>query len=249
MQAIGKRLTYANVVSTLALFLVLAGGAAYAAKVAKKSVGPSQLKANAVTTAKIKANAVTTRKIKKNAVANGKIKDGAVESAKIADGSVTRTDLAEATMPFSRIVFETRGNSTVQLESDKPALYPLANATYTQEAGRDDTVMGALDVSFKPTCTKPRQVQAYILADAAKPTELPTLPELIAPNEAVATGQLGDETGEVAGGRIKLGSYGGLFQPATATSHTLSIVAILHCNTGNGATASFGAADVIGTKK
>ena len=47
MQAIGKRLTYSNVVSTLALFLVLAGGAAYAAKVAKKSVGPAQLKAAA----------------------------------------------------------------------------------------------------------------------------------------------------------------------------------------------------------
>jgi hypothetical protein len=243
MQAIGKRLTYSNVVSTLALFLVLAGGAAYAAKVGKKSVGPAQLKANAVTTAKIKANAVTTRKIKKNAVANGKIKDGAVESAKIADGSVTRTDLAEATLPYSRIVFETRGNSTVQLGSDKPALYPLANATYTQQAGSDDTVMGVLDVSFKPTCTKPRQVQVYVLADAAKPTELTTV------NEAVATGQLRDETGEVTGGRVKIGSYGGLFQTATATSHTLSLVPILHCNTGDGATATFGAVDVIGTKK
>ena len=88
MRAIGKRLTYANVVSTLALFLVLAGGAAYAAKVAKKSVGPSQLKANAVTTAKIKANSVTTRKIKRNAIATAKIKDRAIESEKIADGSV-----------------------------------------------------------------------------------------------------------------------------------------------------------------
>jgi hypothetical protein len=243
LKQIRKRLTYANVVSTLALFLVLCGGAAYAAKVAKKSVGPSQLKANAVTTAKIKANSITTRKIKRNAVANAKIKDGAVESAKIADGSVTRTDLAEATMPFSRIVFETRGNSTVQLESEKPGLYPLANATYTQEAGRDDTVMGALDVSFKPTCTKPRQVQAYVLADAAKPTELTTL------NEAVATGQLSDETGAVTGGRIKLGSYGGLFQPSAPTNHTLSIVAVLHCNSGDGATATFGAVDVIGTKK
>jgi hypothetical protein len=243
MTAIRRRLTYANVVSTLALFLVVAGGAAYAARVPKKSVGPSQLKANAVTTAKIKANAVTTRKIKKNAVANAKIKDGAVESAKIADGSVTRTDLAEATLPYSRIVHEARGNSTVQLESEKPALYPLANATYTQEAGRDDTVMGALDVSFKPTCTKPRHVQAYILADAPKPTELTTL------NEAVAAGLLSDETGEVTGGRIKLGTYGDLFQPATATSHTLSLVAILHCNTGDGATATFGAVDVIGTKK
>jgi hypothetical protein len=243
MQAIGRRLTYSNVVSTLALFLVLAGGAAYAAKVGKKSVGPAQLKANAVTTAKIKANAVTTRKIKKNAVANGKIKNGAVESAKIADGSVTRTDLAQATLPYSRIVFETRGNSTVQLESDKPALYPLANASYTQQAGSDDTVLGALDVSFKPTCTSPRQVQVYVLADAAKPTELTTF------NEAVATGQLADKTGEVTGGRVKIGSYGDLFQPATATSHTLSLVPILHCNTGDGATATFGAVDVIGTKK
>jgi hypothetical protein len=246
MQAIGRRLTYSNVVSTLALFLVLAGGAAYAAKVGKKSVGPAQLKANAVTTAKIKANAVTTRKIKKNAVANGKIKNGAVESAKIADGSVTRTDLAEATLPYSRIVFETRGNSTVQLESDKPALYPLANASYTQQAGSDDTVLGALDVSFKPTCTSPRQVQVYVLADAAKPTALPTL---TTPNEAVAAGLLADETGEVTGGRVKIGSYGDLFQPATATSHTLSLVPILHCNTGDGATATFGAVDVIGTKK
>jgi hypothetical protein len=243
MQAIGKRLTYANVVSTIALFLVLAGGAAYAARVAKKSVGPAQLKANAVTTAKIKANAVTTRKIKRNAVANGKIKNGAVESAKIADGSVTRTDLAEATLPYSRIVHEARGNSTVQLESEEPVLYPLADAGYTQEAGRDDTVMGALDVSFKPSCAKPRHVQAYILADAAKPTELDTL------NEAVAAGQLSDVTGEVTGGRVKLGSYGDLFQPATATSHTLSLVAILHCGAGDGATATFGAADVIGTKK
>ena len=81
-------------------------------RVAKKSVGPSQLKANAVTTAKIKANAMTTRKIKRNAVANAKIKDGAVESEKIADGSVSFTDLASTTMPFSRVVRKARGSST-----------------------------------------------------------------------------------------------------------------------------------------
>jgi hypothetical protein len=243
MRTIRTRLTYSNVVSTLALFLVLCGGVAYAAKVAKKSVGPSQLKANAVTTAKIKANAVTTRKIKKNAVANAKIKNGAIETEKIADGSVTGTDLNAATMPFSRIVFETRGNSTVAIEETTPAVYPLVNPTYTQEAGRDDAVVGALDVSFKPACKPPRQVQAFVLADAPKPGELTTL------NEVVASGQLQDETGEVVGGRVDLGSSGGLFQPATATKHTLSMVATLHCSTGSGATATFGAVDVIGTKK
>ena len=47
------RLTYANVVSTLCLFLLLGGGAAFAAsKLAKNSVGSKQIKKNAITTAK-----------------------------------------------------------------------------------------------------------------------------------------------------------------------------------------------------
>jgi hypothetical protein len=242
MRTIRERLTYSNVVSTLALFLVLCGGAAYAAKVAKKSVGPSQLKANAVTTAKIKANAITTRKIKKNAVTNAKIKDGAIETEKIADGSVTGTDINTATTPFSRIVFEARGNSTLQLENETITIYPLANPAYTQEAGRDDTVTGAADVSFKPACKAPRHVVVDVLADAAKPTELLT-------QNLVATGQFEDETGEVTGGRLNLASFTGLFQSATATKHTLSVVAILHCNTGTGATVTSAALDVIGTKK
>lgn len=48
-------LTYANVIATLALFLALGGGAAYAAdQLAKGSVGSKQLKRNAVTGAKVK---------------------------------------------------------------------------------------------------------------------------------------------------------------------------------------------------
>jgi hypothetical protein len=59
------RLTYANVTATLALFLVLSGGAAYAASyLAKNSVGTKQIKNNAITTAKIKEGAVTGAKIK-----------------------------------------------------------------------------------------------------------------------------------------------------------------------------------------
>ena len=38
------RLTYANVIATLALFLALGGGAAYAASLGKNSVGTKQLK-------------------------------------------------------------------------------------------------------------------------------------------------------------------------------------------------------------
>lgn len=60
-----RRLTYANVTSTLALFLVVAGGTALAADhLAKNSVGTAQIKNRAVTTAKIKNGAVTGAKIK-----------------------------------------------------------------------------------------------------------------------------------------------------------------------------------------
>jgi hypothetical protein len=54
MKRFVPHLTYANVVATLALFLVLSGGAAYAAsRLAKNSVGAVQLKKNAVTPAKL----------------------------------------------------------------------------------------------------------------------------------------------------------------------------------------------------
>jgi hypothetical protein len=49
------RLTYANVIATLALFLALGGGAAFAAsQLSRNSVGPKQLRKNAVTGAKVK---------------------------------------------------------------------------------------------------------------------------------------------------------------------------------------------------
>jgi hypothetical protein len=64
MKRIHRRLTFANVISCLALFVAL-GGASYAAtQLPKNSVGSKQLKANAITTAKIKNGAVTGTKIK-----------------------------------------------------------------------------------------------------------------------------------------------------------------------------------------
>jgi hypothetical protein len=87
---IRNRLTYANVVGTLALFLCLTGATAFAAsQLGKNSVGSKQLKKNAVTAAKIKKNAVTTTKIKKDAVTGAKVNEGTlgtVPSASVANG-------------------------------------------------------------------------------------------------------------------------------------------------------------------
>jgi hypothetical protein len=71
--------------STVAVFLLLGGGAAVAAKqLGKNSVGSKQLKKNAVTASDIKKNAVTTAKIKKDAVTGAKVNEstlGTVPSA------------------------------------------------------------------------------------------------------------------------------------------------------------------------
>jgi hypothetical protein len=84
LRVIRKRLTYANVMSSLAVFLILGGATAIAAS----KIGSNQLKANAVTTKKIKKNAVTTAKIKNNAVNGAKVNEstlGTVPSATTAD--------------------------------------------------------------------------------------------------------------------------------------------------------------------
>lgn len=62
MKRIRAHLTYANVIATLALFLVLAGGTAFAAKqlLPKNSVGAKQLKKGAVTPAKLSKASTAT---------------------------------------------------------------------------------------------------------------------------------------------------------------------------------------------
>jgi hypothetical protein len=61
MKRLSGRLTYANVVATLALFLVLAGGTAFAASqiLPKNSVGTEQIMDNSVTGAKIAPGTIT----------------------------------------------------------------------------------------------------------------------------------------------------------------------------------------------
>jgi hypothetical protein len=67
---IRKHLTYANVMSTIAVFLLL-GGTAYA--LAKHSVGTKQLKNNAVSAKKIKNGAVTAAKLAPGSVGGNAI--------------------------------------------------------------------------------------------------------------------------------------------------------------------------------
>ena len=82
------KLTYANVVSSLCLFLLLGGGAAVAAGLAKNSVGTKQLKKNAVTAVKVKNGSIT----------EAKIAEGAVTANKVAAGSLTGAQIDASTL-------------------------------------------------------------------------------------------------------------------------------------------------------
>jgi hypothetical protein len=99
LNQVRKRLTYANVMSTIAVFLVLGGATALAAgQLGKNTVGSKQLKKNAVTAAKIKKNAITEAKVASNAVTGVKIKDGSITTAKIGPDAVTGAQVNEATL-------------------------------------------------------------------------------------------------------------------------------------------------------
>lgn len=89
MKQLRKRLTYANVMSSIAVFLVLGGATAIAAGLAKNSVGSKQIKKNAVTTAKVKNNAITTAKIKNGAVTGAKVNAGSLGTVPKAESANT----------------------------------------------------------------------------------------------------------------------------------------------------------------
>jgi hypothetical protein len=97
-----SKLSYANLTSTVCLFLLLAGGSAYAAtQVGKDSVGTLQLKKNAVATGKIRDGAVTGPKIDMSSLGAvpSAIHANSADSAKTAEtairaGSATQADTA-----------------------------------------------------------------------------------------------------------------------------------------------------------
>jgi hypothetical protein len=223
------------VLATLTLFAVLAGGSAIAAdRLARNSVGAKQLKRNAVTTAKLKRNAVTAAKIRKAAVSEAKVRPGSLGGADIAPG-----------LPFGHIVFSARGSGTVALTPES-ALYPLANPSFTLEAGATPFYLGAVDISAGSGCVKP-DASAYLLLDAPNP-----VPEDRFFSYAVAAGFFESQgaSGPLAG-RLEVSPSGfgpGLAAAAVAQPHTFSLYVWGECESGSGLTVTSAGVDVIANR-
>jgi hypothetical protein len=146
------RLSYANVLSTLALFIALSGASAYAAnQLANKSVGEPQLRPGAVTADKIRKNAVTAPKIKEGAIKQGKLANGSITAAKltlnsVASGSlaanaVTNEKIAPDAVSGEKVVESTLSQVPSAAKADfataAESANPLAFAHVTKEATLD----------------------------------------------------------------------------------------------------------------
>ncbi len=125
MKRAGRRLTYANVVSTLALFVAVGGAGALAAgQLAPKSVGERQLRHGAVTAEKLRKNAVIAPKIKALAVKQGKLADGAVSTAKLANGAVGGEQLADGAVGTDNVA----NGAVTGAKVDEPSLGQVPSA-------------------------------------------------------------------------------------------------------------------------
>lgn len=92
---IRRKVTFANVVSFVALFVALSAGSYAAIRLPANSVGSKQLKAKAVTSKKIAANAVD----------GSKVKDGSLTGADINVASLAKVPSAAAAdaAPIARV--------------------------------------------------------------------------------------------------------------------------------------------------
>jgi len=139
-----RKLTYANVMSSVAAFLALGGGAVYAAErigsngIAAKAVTPPKLDRNAVTANKIAPKAVRRGKLAPGAVARSRIAASAVGSDQVEDGSILPADLEFPT----QIVASPMGGA-LTLPPGGPTPYPLTNNTWTQQAGQLNVAFGS----------------------------------------------------------------------------------------------------------
>jgi hypothetical protein len=148
MKRVRVRITYANVVSTLALFLVLGGGAAFAATklttsdIKKGAIKTKLLAKNAVSSAKIASNAVKTRNIAPSAVGGKQLAADSVDGSKVLNGSLTPADL----LGGASVVATATGGPADAGSTATPL--PLNGGTWTQGATENDLFAVRLEATI-----------------------------------------------------------------------------------------------------
>jgi len=161
LKQIRKRLTYANVMSSLSVFLILGGATAFAAV---KKVGSNEIKANSIKTGKLVKEAVTAGKIKKNAVTTAKIAASAVTTAKIADSAVTTAKIANDAVTGEKVNESTLGTvpsaNTANVANSLAGMAPL-KLVKTQSSASGATSDAAAAAAARVTLYEDSHFRVY----------------------------------------------------------------------------------------
>ena len=134
-----SRLTYANVMSSIAVFMAM-GGVAWAATLPKNSVGTAQLKSNSVTSAKIKTGQV----------ASSDVKDKALVSADVRDNTLTGDDVDENSLgqvPSAASATPATSANTATSATTAESAQPMAFATVDGATGNISDAKGVVQAN------------------------------------------------------------------------------------------------------
>jgi hypothetical protein len=129
LRKLRPRLTYANVVSTLALALAIGGGTAYAAS----KIDTKHIRYHAVTGSKVAVNAVTASKVKNSALSGADIRDNSIRGADIRSGTLEASDFAPGQLPKGD-----KGDPAT-------AIYGVVTAAGTLANGKNVTSLSSTD--------------------------------------------------------------------------------------------------------
>ena len=138
LEYLRTRLTYANVVATLALFVAL-GGTSYAAtQLSRNSVGSAQIRSKAVGSSELQSRAVTSSKIRAGSVTASRLSSGARDSLRGLQGATGPAGPAGPTGPagFTYRGGMNSGGGVVGGNANRDASGSAATGQYTMAFDR-----------------------------------------------------------------------------------------------------------------
>lgn len=139
---VSRKLTYANVASTLALFLALTGGVVWAAaKVHSKDIAK-----RAVKSSKIATHSVNNRILAPNSVGTNKIRDGSIQPQDHVAESILVVKLNGGSAPIT----------------NTPTDYTLNPVEWTQKVGATNLIFGRINATAASDGSNPCDIQVQL---------------------------------------------------------------------------------------
>lgn len=148
-----KHLNYANVMATVAVFMVLGGGAYAAMKLPKNSVTSKQIRKGSVKKSDLAKNSVATKQLNKRAVTGGKVTKNTLTGKNIDEatlGSVPEADRVGGNQ-IQQINYSAGANTPTEtlfsigglkVTATCPAVAPPGGVVLTATTDTDNSIIG-----------------------------------------------------------------------------------------------------------